>query len=107
MKLHDQKMTDWTMTHRFATTRGEKWSVIENLYFTRMIYPVAKQTKNNKLTNLTVKFRFPNSVVFVRHFQFAFFRPDVFVGRFNVLLFQRPRSLKSSLILNHDPRASE
>ena len=25
----------------------------ENLYFTRMIYPVAKQTKNNILTNLT------------------------------------------------------
>jgi len=26
----------------------------EHLYFTRMIYPVAKQTKNNKLTNLTI-----------------------------------------------------
>ena len=27
---------------------------VENLYFTRMIYPVAKQTENNKLTNLTI-----------------------------------------------------
>jgi len=26
----------------------------ENLYFTRMIYPVAKQIENNKLTNLTI-----------------------------------------------------
>jgi len=26
----------------------------ENLYFTRTIYPVAKQTENNKLTDLTI-----------------------------------------------------
>jgi len=33
-----------------------KHNVIENLYFTRMIYPdpVAKQTENNKLTNSTI-----------------------------------------------------
>ena len=26
----------------------------ENLYFTRMVYPAAKQTENNNLTNLTI-----------------------------------------------------
>jgi len=30
------------------------FTAVENLYFARMIYPVAKRAENNDLTNLTI-----------------------------------------------------